>query len=94
MNIPPEVSLLIGGVPIALALFGIVELLKWGQFLRSEREVRLAVIIVAAILGGAWAAVQLKPEIGRVVMTLFTALIGICGAVATYRVTIGRNRNE
>lgn len=89
----PEVSLLIGGLPIAVALFVIIEVLKWGLFLRTERETRVAVIVVAVILGAAWAAVQLRPEIGRVVTTMFTALIGICVAVAGYRATIGRRGN-
>jgi hypothetical protein len=86
----PEVSLIVGGLPIAAVLFVLIEALKWGQFLRSERETRLAVIIVAVILGAAWTAVQFAPEIGPMVQTLVTALVGVAVAVVGYQVTRDR----
>lgn len=86
----PEVSLVIGGIPVAGAVFAIIQVLKWGQFLRSERETRLAVICSALIFGAAWAAVQFKPEIGPAITTVVTALVGVAISVSAYQALIGK----
>lgn len=87
----PEVSLVLGGLPVAAVLFVVIEVLKWGGFLKTGDQVRAAVLVVALVLGAAWASVQFAPQIGPIVTTLVTALVGVCVAVAAYQAKSGRN---
>lgn len=79
------VDLLIGGIPVAVFVFVIVQSLKWSRILRSENEIRLAVIITAVIGAGVWAAITLFPEIGPYAQVLFTAVVGAGFATLAYQ---------
>jgi hypothetical protein len=79
------VDLVIGGVPVAASVVAIVQALKWSGLLKTETETRIAVLIVAVISAGVWAAITLFPEIGPVAQVLFTAVVGAAISTLAYQ---------
>ncbi len=79
------VDLVIGGVPVAGAVLVIVQALKWSGLLRTENEIRIAVLVTAIVGAAVWAAITLFPEIGPVAQVLFTAIVGAAVATLGYQ---------
>lgn len=79
------VDLVIGGVPVAGAVLVIVQALKWSGLLRTENEIRIAVLVTAIIGAGVWAAITLFPEIGPYAQVLFTAIVGAAVSTLGYQ---------
>ncbi len=79
------VDLVIGGVPVAGAVLLIVQALKWSGLLRTENEIRIAVLATAIIGSAVWAAITLFPEIGPVAQVLFTAIVGAAVSTLGYQ---------
>ncbi len=79
------VDLFVGGIPVAVFVFVVVQALKWSNILRTETETRIAVFVSAIIGAAVWAAVTLFPEIGPVAQVLFTAIVGAGFATLAYQ---------
>lgn len=79
------VELVVGGVPVAVAVFVLVEALKWSGLLRTETEIRIAVLVTAIICSMVWTAITLFPEIGPVAQVLFTAIVGVAVSTLAYQ---------
>ncbi len=79
------VDLFIGGIPVAVFVFVVVQALKWSNLLRTENETRIAVFASSIIGAAVWAAVTLFPEIGPVAQVLFTAVVGAGFSTLAYQ---------
>lgn len=77
-------DLAVGGIPVAVFVFVVVQALKWGGLLPTPTSVRVGVLVSAVIGGGVWAASSLFPEIGPYVQVFFTASVGTALAVVGY----------
>lgn len=77
-------QLAVGGIPVAIFVFVLVEALKWAGLLRTENEIRLAVIIIAVVGAGVWAAITLFPAIGPYAQVFFTAIVGAAASTLLY----------
>lgn len=79
------VDLLIGGVPVAVGVFVVVQALKWSRLLRTENDVRAAVLVCSVVFAATWAAMTLFPEIGPYAQVAFTAIIGAAVSTLAYQ---------
>lgn len=79
------VDLFVGGIPVAVFVFVVVQALKWSNILRTENETRIAVFTASIIGAAVWAAVTLFPEIGPYAQVLFTAIVGAGFATLAYQ---------
>ncbi len=77
-------ELAIGGVPVAVFVFVIVQALKWSNLLRTPTAIRITVLVASVIGAAVWAAMTLFPEIGPYAQVLFTALTGAALATLGY----------
>ena len=79
------VDLFVGGIPVAVFVFVVVQALKWSHILRTENETRIAVFATSIVGASVWAAVTLFPEIGPYAQVLFTAVVGAGFATLAYQ---------
>lgn len=79
------VELFVGGIPVAVFVFVVVQALKWSNILRTENETRIAVLTASIIGAAVWGAVTLFPEIGPYAQVLFTAVVGAGFATLAYQ---------
>ena len=79
------VDLFVGGIPVAVFVFVVVQALKWSNILRTENETRIAVLVASIIGAATWAAITLFPEIGPYAQVLFTAIVGAGFATLAYQ---------
>jgi hypothetical protein len=85
MEVGEAGSIALGGIPVAVAVFVVIEALKWVGLLKGDNWVRIGVFITALLGGAVWAATQFWPEIVPFVSVIVTALVGSFLAALGYQ---------